>query len=86
MSGGFWSIIRAAQTPGAPVLRIVNTGTNAVAVVWPSTSTAFVLQQNTDLNTTNWESPPETINDDGTHKFITVNPPTANTFYRLHKP
>jgi hypothetical protein len=28
----------------------------------------------------------QTITDDGTNKFIIVNPPTGNRFYRLFKP
>jgi hypothetical protein len=35
---------------------------------------------------TNWVSPPETVNDYGTEKFILVNPPAGNRFYRLQKP
>jgi hypothetical protein len=56
-----------------------------VVVFWPSPSTGFALYQNTNLNTTNWVSPPETIADDGTNRFIIVNPPTGNRFYRLQK-
>jgi hypothetical protein len=47
---------RRHPNPRAPLLQIINTGTNAVAVVWPATPTSFVLQQNTYLDTTNWFS------------------------------
>ena len=85
LQGGFWSIIAAVQTPGAPLLSVWRTTTNTVVVSWPSPSTGFVLYQNTNLSTTNWASPPETVNDDGTNRFIIVNPPTGNRFYRLQK-
>ena len=49
---------------------IINTGTNAVAMIWPSTPTSFDLQQNTDLNTTNWVSVGAVPNDDGTNNPV----------------
>src|SRR3954471_20749330 len=46
IDGGFWGIIAAVQTPGAPLLRIFNTPTNTIVVAWPAPSTGFSLQQN----------------------------------------
>jgi hypothetical protein len=51
-----------------------------------SPSTGWNLQQNTNLSTTNWVAPLETVNDDGTNRFIIVNPPAGNRFYRLKNP
>jgi hypothetical protein len=59
---------------------------NVVIVSWPSPSTGFSLQQNNQLNTTNWVTPTETVNDTGTIKFITVDHPVGSRFYRLFKP
>ena len=86
LQGGFWGVIAAVQTPGAPTLSVWRTPTNTVVVSWPSPSTGFALFQNTNLNTANWVSPPETVNDNGTEKFILLNPPTGSRFYRLQKP
>jgi hypothetical protein len=86
LAGGFWAIVSALQTPSAPLLTIRLTQTNTVVISWPSPSTGFSLQQNSDLNTATWSAPPETITDNGTNKFIIVNPPTGNRFYRLSKP
>ena len=83
--GGFWSLF-AMQTPGVPLLTIGLTTTNSAVVSWPSPSTGFTLQQNADLNTANWVAAPQTVTDDGTNKFIVVNPPAGNRFYRLFKP
>ncbi|HEX5222492.1 MAG TPA: Calx-beta domain-containing protein [Verrucomicrobiae bacterium] len=59
---------------------------NVVMVSWPSPSTGFSLQQNNQLNTTNWVTPAETVNDTGDIKFITVDPSGGSRFYRLFKP
>jgi len=86
LQGGFWGIISAVQTPGAPLLSIARTTTNTVAVFWPSPSTGWTLQQNTNsVASVNWSNAPGTIQDNGTTKTLTVNPPTGNRFYRLFK-
>ena len=87
IDGGFWGLIAAVQTPGAPLLTIARTTTNTVAVFWPSPSTGFTLQQNTNnVNSVNWSDVLTTPSDDGTTKTVIVNPPTGNRFYRLFKP
>jgi hypothetical protein len=67
----------------APTLAVTLTSTNTALVSWPSPSTGWNLQQNTNLATMNWITPPESVNDDGTNKSIVVNPPAGNMFYRL---
>jgi hypothetical protein len=84
--GGFWGIVSALQTNGAPLLTIRLTPTNTVVVSWPSPSTGFVLQQNGNLTGATWTTPAEAVTDHGTNKFIIVNPPTGHRFYRLFKP
>ena len=85
LTGGFWSLY-AVQTPGAPVLSIKLTTTNTAQVYWPSPSTGFNLQVSTNLATTNWITPAESVTDNGTIKFIIVNPPAGNRYYRLKNP
>jgi hypothetical protein len=85
LAGGFWALT-AVQTPGAPTVGIVLTSTNTAVVYWPSPSTGFSLQVNTDLTTGNWTAPGETVQDNGTIKYIIVNPPTGRKFYRLKYP
>lgn len=84
LQGGFWAIY-AVQTEGAPLLTISRTN-NAVMVFWPATSTNWMLQQNANLSSTNWITAPETIMDNGTLKYIIVNPSAGNQFYRLSSP
>ena len=86
LQGGFWGVISAVQTPGAPWLSIARTTTNTVAVTWPSPSTGWDLQQYTNsVSSVNWSNVTATIQDDGTTKTLIVNPPTGNRFYRLSK-
>ncbi len=80
--GGFWSIISAIQSPGAPLLRIVLTSSNSVIVAWPAPSPNFILEQNSDLSTSNWlGTPAPTVV--GNENQLLVNPPFGNRFYRL---
>ena len=84
--GGFWGIFTAIQTSGAPLLTIRLPQTNTVVISWPSPAAGFSLQQAGNLSTPTWTSPAENITDSGTNKFIIVNPPSGNRFYRLFKP
>ena len=86
-ANGFWGLIATVQTPGAPALAIAFTTTNTVAVSWPSPSTGFTLQQNTNsVSSVNWSDVVTISVDDGTAKTVIVNPPTGNRYYRLFKP
>ena len=86
LTGGFWSLYSVIQTEGAPLLTIMHTTTNTVAVFWPSPSIGWNLQQNTNsLSPANWSDVTANIQDDGTTKTLIVNPATGNRFYRLHK-
>jgi hypothetical protein len=68
----------------APVaLNIGHDSSNAVRVSWPSPSTGFNLQVHSNLTTSDWVTPAETVTNNGTIKYIIVNPPVSNRFYRL---
>jgi hypothetical protein len=84
LTGGFWSIY-AVQTPSAPLLSIQVIG-DTVMVSWPSLSTGFNLQVNTELATTNWVTPAETVQDNGSIRYLRLTPATGNRFYRLKNP
>lgn len=86
LAGGFL-VIYALETPGAPALSIVLTTTNTVAVTWPSPSTGWTLQQNTNsVSSLNWSNVSSDIVDDGATKTLIVDPPTGSRFYRLNRP
>lgn len=62
---------------------------NGVIMSWPSQWTGWTgwaLQQNTNLNDTNWTSVSGTIGDDGTTKTITNSSPSGNLYFRLAHP
>jgi hypothetical protein len=85
LTGGFWSLF-AVQTPGAPLLTMtLNPQLSTVTVSWPSPSTGWTLQQNSDLTATSW-STSGGISDNGTNKSITITSPTGNLFFRLKQP
>ena len=83
LTGGFWSLLSVVQTVGSPTLTITLTTTNTAVVSWPFPSTGFALQQNGNLNTTNWIGPSETVQNNGTINYIIVNLPTGNRYFRL---
>jgi hypothetical protein len=85
LTGGFWALF-AIQGTGAPALGIRLTSTNTALVYWPSPSTGFNLQVNSEASSTNWTAPSEAVIDNGTVKFIIVNPPAGKRFYRLKQP
>jgi hypothetical protein len=84
LQGGFWGVVAAVQTPGAPLLTITPSGPNVI-ISWPSPSTGFGLQENMDLNTANWSTVPPTNSDNLTIKSIVVPAGPGNRFYRLKK-
>jgi len=87
LTGGFWSLLSVVQTPGSPLLNISFTSTNTAMVSWPSPSIGFNLQQNTNgISTLNWSNLVSGIQDNGSIRYIIVNPPSGNRFYRLFKP
>jgi hypothetical protein len=89
LDGGFWGIVAAIQTPGAPYLFVSNSG-GVVIVSWLNPAEGFVLDQTPAL-----ASPPATISwsqistttyqTNVTHIYITVPAPAGNKFYRLRR-
>jgi hypothetical protein len=74
-------------SPAAPSLTIQFTSSNTVTVSWPSPSTGFVLQQNTNgVSSVNWSNVTAGIQNDGTNKSFSVSPGPGNRFFRLFKP
>lgn len=86
-AGAAYLFSAANFTLEIPSLSIRFTNTSTVVISWPSPSAGWLLQQNTNgVLSVNWSNAPGPIQDDGTSKFITLNPPTGNRFYRLFKP
>ncbi len=84
LTGGFWSLISVAQTPGAPTLYISHAG-NTVTVYWQNVS-GWSLQQNNNLALpANWSASGGITTSNGTNYLNVVNP-SGNLFYRLSHP
>jgi uncharacterized delta-60 repeat protein len=84
-AGGLFGVARLLQDAAPVSLRISLTPTHTVLISWPYPSTGWNLQQNSDLATTNWTMPTETVANDGTNNFIVINPPSGNLFFRLRQ-
>ncbi len=85
--GGFWSVVQAIQTAGAPFLTVAYTTTNTVVVSWPSNSAGWVLQYSPSISPGSilWTdiAPPYPVS--GTNNVRIDLSPTGNRFYRLHQ-
>ncbi|MCX6916117.1 MAG: hypothetical protein NT167_24250 [Verrucomicrobia bacterium] len=82
IEGGFWSDLE--PVPSAPDLTIERMSPSSVLLAWPAPSNGFMLQQNTNLTTTNWvavTNPPVVVNGE---KQVTVSPLVGNRYYRLN--
>lgn len=82
LTGGFWSLVSAVQSAGAPALTIKLLNPTTVRVSWPYPSTGWTLQQSPDLTRAIW-SVSSGINHDATNNFIILTAPKGNLFFRL---
>jgi len=87
LTSGFWGVLAAVQTKGAPYLTITRSN-NTVIVSWPLPATGWVLEVANALPQISapWLqiNPPYITN--GTNLQFTEPLPAGNKFYRLHKP
>jgi hypothetical protein len=82
LTGGFWALPQAVQTPGAPTLTIVPAGAGQAEISWaPDTGTNFVLQESASLSPAAWADSPS-----GTNNPVVVPATAPAKFYRLSNP
>jgi hypothetical protein len=87
LSGGFWGLVAAVQTPGAPLLSItLNSQLSTLTVSWPLSETPWQLQATTNLVTTgsDWAACSYTTN--GANCIYIESLPAGRKFYRLKQP
>ena len=84
LTGGFWALISAVQTPGAPTLYISYSG-DTVTVYWQS-GWGWSLEQNSTLDAPGWSPTSYYIVNIGGTNQITITPPAGNLFFRLKNP
>jgi hypothetical protein len=89
LDGGFWGIVSAVQTAGAPLLNIERIGAS-VRVFWPLPASGFVLDETSALASPSaavtWSPVSSPYSTNATQISITVSAPTGMKFYRLRKP
>jgi hypothetical protein len=89
LQGGFWGVVAAVQTLGAPLLSITrNAQLSTLTVSWPLPADGWLLEWTNTVPKASaaWPqvAPPYQAN--STQAWITVTLPAENRFYRLHKP
>jgi len=90
LDGGFWGLVAAMQTPGAPRLSIELTN-GWVQISWPAPAPDWLLAETNRLTGTAnllWPqvSPAQYQTNVGRISILTAPQPTQNRFYRLQKP
>ena len=90
LTGGFWSVIAAVQTPGEPILTITrNSASGVVTVSWDAPATGFVLDHTGALTgspSVSWAQVSFPYQTNAGRIFITEPSSAGNRFYRLRKP
>jgi hypothetical protein len=81
LTGGFWVLPTAVQTPDAPSLTIAPAAPGFALISWTPNTPGFVLQERLSLSPTNWINSPS-----GATNPITVSAALPSKFYRLFKP
>ena len=89
--GGFWSVVSAIQTPGAPLLTVRRNLLNgAVTVSWPQPADGWILDQTPALNSVPasiaWSLVTSPYQTNAGQISVTISSPTNNRFYRLRRP
>ncbi len=87
LTGGFWGLIAAVQTPGAPLLSVTRSN-STVIMTWPLPATGWLLHATTNLVTSGsvWTEIPPPYQTSGVNLQFTEPSPAGNRFHRLFKP
>lgn len=82
VTGGYWTLPVAVQTPGGPELSIERVNASQARISWTPATPGYVLQEATTLSPPNWANSPS-----GAANPVTVNStlPLIKA-YRLVKP
>ena len=72
--------------PRPPPLAFTQPQPGTLAFTWPTNASGVVLQQNTDLGTTNWFPVTNATTIQGTNRRVNIVPQPGNRFFRLMRP
>ena len=80
------SVSNFTVTGSTPLLSIASTSSNSLVISWPSQATSYVLQQNSNPGTANWEDVTNEVSVMGAANRVIVSPATGACFFRLYQP
>jgi len=85
--GKLGGLIYTWYSPPTPRLNLAPSN-NSLVLSWLIPSTNFMLQQNSDLSTSNWTliANPPVLNLTNLQNQVFLTPPASNNFYRLATP
>lgn len=88
LSGGFWGIVAAVRTPGAPLLTVGRTETNSVVVSWPLPADGWTLEWTNRVASLSvaWPQVPPPYQTNSAQAWFVELAPIGSRFYRLHRP
>lgn len=72
--------------PTPPILAVAPTGTNTLVLSWPYPSPGFILQQNSDLSSTNWMKVTDAGSVVAGYHHVPISPGPGIDFFRLIHP
>jgi hypothetical protein len=79
LTGGFWALPTAIQTPETPTLTIVPATPGNASISWSPDTPGYILQETWSLDPANWTNSPS----GSTNPVVVPAVPPAK-FYRLH--
>ena len=75
-----------ANFVAVPQLSLTTLQPDTLVITWPTNFSGYVLQQNSDLGTTNWLSDTNPASVVGSNQQVTISPLTGSRFFRLARP
>jgi hypothetical protein len=78
------TVVDASLPP--PALQISPTSLNSVRLYWPTNSTGYTVQQNSNLGTTNWVNATNSVSIVDTKYQATITTTNGTRFFRLKHP
>lgn len=84
LTGGFWGLVSAVQTPGAPTLYISSSG-NTVTVYWQNESGCTLQQNGNCPDRSGWTACPCSPTTSNGTNYVTMSCTGGNLFFRLRK-
>ena len=79
----FTVFVADASAPSSAEISRIATAAGFIYVYWPAMFTNYIPQRNDLMLSTNWTAAPETVMIEGTNRYIAIQSPTGQGYYRL---